>query len=265
MLLKNRTAIIYGGAGAIGSATAFAYAREGAKVFLAGRSLRPLETVVQKIKDAGGHAQAAVADALDKEAVDDHAASVFEETGSIDIAFNAIGVSHVQGIPLTALSFNDFNLPFTTFTIANFLTATAAARYMTKNKSGVILTISTPGALMADGFAGGFGVSNAAVEGLTRQLAGELGPEGIRAVCLRPDATPETMKAGSYSRELFSDRAKLLDFSLEELLSFMANRTLLKRLPTLASIVETAVFMASDHAKAITATTVNMSCGSVTV
>lgn len=263
MQLKNKNAVIYGAGGAIGSAVATAFAREGAKVFLTGLNPEPLQTAAQRIVDFGGHAETAVVDALDKRAVDMHIASVVEHAGTIDISFNAIGVFHIQGIPLTEMSLEEFNLPIATYTITNFLTATAAGRHMIKNKSGVILTISTPGSLYAIGHAGGFGISNAAVEGLTRQLAGDLGPHGIRVVCLRPDAIPEAARAGSHTREVFTYRAKLMGITLEELFLMMPARTLLQRFPTLKDIAETAVFMASDKANALTATVANLSCGSV--
>src|SRR5712691_1744579 len=63
MLLKKKNAVIYGGAGAIGGAVARAFAREGAKVFLAGRTLARLEAVAAAIRAAGGEADAAPVDA----------------------------------------------------------------------------------------------------------------------------------------------------------------------------------------------------------
>lgn len=264
MQLKNKNAVIYGAGGSIGSAIAASFAQEGARVFLAGRTPGPLEAVAKKITDLGGRAEIASVDTLNKQAVDDHAAAVAEKAGSIDISVNTIGVFHIQGIPLIDLSLEEYNLPIATYTISNFLTATASARHMIKKRSGVILTISTPGSLLANGIAGGFGVSCAAVEGLTRQLAGELGPHGIRVVCLRPDAVPEAAaRAGSHSREVFAYRAKLMDMTLEQLFTVMPGGTLLQRSPTLADVANAAVFMASDKAGALTATVANLSCGSV--
>ena len=64
MLLQNKNAVIYGGGGAIGGAVALAFAREGAKVFLAGRTLAKLEKVAREISAAGGAAETAQVDAL---------------------------------------------------------------------------------------------------------------------------------------------------------------------------------------------------------
>ncbi|MGH2783045.1 MAG: SDR family NAD(P)-dependent oxidoreductase, partial [Thermoleophilaceae bacterium] len=87
MLLENKNAVIYGGGGSIGGAVARSFAREGARVFLAGRSEAKLEGVAEEIRAAGGVAGTAVVDALDEEAVDHHADAVAAEAGSIDISF----------------------------------------------------------------------------------------------------------------------------------------------------------------------------------
>jgi NAD(P)-dependent dehydrogenase (short-subunit alcohol dehydrogenase family) len=94
-------------------------------------------------------------------------------------------------------------------------------------------------------------------------LAGELGPYGIRVVCLRPDAIPEAARTDSHSREVFTYRANLIDKTLEQLFPMMAEGTLLKRSPTLQDVANTAVFLASDKASALTATVANLSCGSM--
>ena len=73
MLLDNKNAVIYGAGGSIGSAVAKEFAREGARVFLAGRTRDPLEAVAADISSVGGSAEVAVLDALEEKAVDEHA------------------------------------------------------------------------------------------------------------------------------------------------------------------------------------------------
>ena len=98
MLLENKTAIIYGAGGAIGAARlARTFAREGAKVFLSGRTLSKVERVAQEIVAAGGTAEASQVDALNEEAVESHVAKVFEATGRLDVSFNAITVVPQRG------------------------------------------------------------------------------------------------------------------------------------------------------------------------
>jgi NAD(P)-dependent dehydrogenase (short-subunit alcohol dehydrogenase family) len=105
--------------------------------------------------------------------------------------------------------------------------------------------------------AGGVGVAWAGIEALTRGLAAELGPLGIRAVCLRSNAIPET----TVIREAYNYRAKATSQTREEVQGAEEATTLLRRLPTLTDLANVATFMASDQARAMTATVANLSCG----
>jgi 3-oxoacyl-[acyl-carrier protein] reductase len=135
VLLQNKTAVIYGGGGAIGGSVARTFAREGAKVFLAGRTRAKLERVAREITAAGGSAEIAELDALDEAAVDRHADSVAAEAGRIDVALNAVGIVHVQGTPFAELSFEDYAHPITAYTRTHFLTAKSVARHMVKQQA----------------------------------------------------------------------------------------------------------------------------------
>ena len=96
MRLDNKNAIIYGAGGAIGGAVARAFAREGAKVFLAGRTRATLDAVAQEITSAGGSAEVAVLDALDEQAVDEHVQAVIAGAGRLDVSFNLIARGDVR-------------------------------------------------------------------------------------------------------------------------------------------------------------------------
>ena len=97
VLLKGKNIIVYGGAGAIGGAVARAFAREGARVHLAGRTLSSLEAVAADIRSAGGRAETAVVDALDERAVDEHVDGVVARTGSLDVSMNVMSHGDVRG------------------------------------------------------------------------------------------------------------------------------------------------------------------------
>src|SRR5215471_6810969 len=117
-LLKNKNAVIYGAGGAIGGAVARAFAREGARVFLVGRTRAKVDAVAKEISAVGGAAEAAQVDALDERAVEQHAAAMVNKAGSIDVSFNAIGLvpqQGIQGIALTHLPVDAFCLPMTTY------------------------------------------------------------------------------------------------------------------------------------------------------
>jgi 3-oxoacyl-[acyl-carrier protein] reductase len=246
VLLENKNAIVYGAAGSIGGAVARAFARDGARVFLAGRTLATLEDVAADIRAQGGVAETAQVDALDKAAVDAHADSVAAAAGGIDVSFNAVEVGAVQGVPLTKISVEDFLSPVTRLCRTNFLTATAAARHMTAQGSGVIVTLTASSVKETRHEMGGFSLANAAIEALTRSLAGEVGRQGVRVVGLRSNFTPETYPAAP-----------------DEMLTSLLKDTLLGRLPRLSDLAATAVYLASDGAGAISGAMVNLTCGAI--
>src|SRR4029450_7759164 len=92
MIMKNKVAVIYGAAGAIGGAVAQAFAREGAGVFLTGRYRAPVDVVAKEVIAAAGSAEAGEVDALDEQAIDAHLQSVVDKAGRVDISFNAVGI-----------------------------------------------------------------------------------------------------------------------------------------------------------------------------
>lgn len=253
--LENKNAVVYGAGGNVGGAVARAFARDGAKVFLTGRSRGGIERVAEQITGAGGRAEAAQVDALDLGQIEAHASTVVEQ-GGIDISFNAIWIrGDLQGTPLLKMSLESFTTPIDVAAKTAFLTATAAARHMVKRGSGVILLLSTSAARLGardERFhaTGGFGVACGVIETFTRVLAGEVGPHGVRVLCLRSEALPETWGLTGPVEETPHGK-------------FMMDGTVLGRMPTLAEVGDTAAFLASDRASAMTRTVVNLSAGSV--
>jgi 3-oxoacyl-[acyl-carrier protein] reductase len=249
MLLGDKVAVIYGAGGSIGGAIARTFAQEGAQVYLGGRDLSVVEAVATEIVASGGQAEATRVDALDEEAVDQYTAGIVDRAGRIDVVMNAIAFDPVQGTPLIQLDREDFVSPISKWTTTQFLTARAAARYMVTRRSGVILTLTASPARLAIAHTGGFGVACAAIEGLTRTLAAELGPEGVRVVCIKPHRIADTITEPDFPMPLEEFRALIESF------------TLLKRLPTLNEVAHTAAFLASEHAGAMTGTVANLTCG----
>lgn len=247
MLLEPKVAVIYGAGGPIGGAVARAFAREGARVFLAGRTLATLDTVAGAIRAAGGAAETAVVDALDERAVNEFVEGVAARAGRLDISFNVIGYGDVQQ-PLTEISVDDFLRPIATATRTHFLTTRAAARHMVARGSGVILAFGGSGPQTLPGL-GGFKVALDALEGLRRQWACELGPHGIRVITLKTGGVPESIDESVPERDAIAA-------SIEQ-------GTLLKRAATLADVGDVAAFVASDRARTITSTEVNISCGAL--
>lgn len=123
--------------------------------------------------------------------------------------------------------------------------------------------LSTPASRMpGPGFLG-HSVACAGIEALTRHLAGELGGHGIRVLCLRSHAIPETVAKGSHAREVFGQVATRAGMTVDAMLTGAASGTLLKRLPSLDEVANTALFLASDHAGAMTGAIANLTCGMI--
>lgn len=262
MLLTNKTAVVYGGGGAIGGAVARTFAREGARVFVAGRTRRKLDRVVADIVAAGGEAGAHEVDVLDAASVEAHADVVAERAGGIDIAFNATGFVHVQGKPLAALSLAEFEHPVHAYIRSNYLTAKAVARHMMV-RGGVILMITTPVSHMAGPGFMGHCVALAGVEAMTRHLAGELGAHGVRVACIRSHAIADAIapELESGTREVFAQMAEPAGLTFDAMLDGAAQSTLLRRLPRLENVAATAAFLASDRAGPMTGAIVNLTGG----
>jgi 3-oxoacyl-[acyl-carrier protein] reductase len=247
MLLEHKVAVIYGAGGSIGGAVARAFAREGARVFLAGRTQAKLDAVAEAIRSNGGRADTAVVDALDERAVNAYVDAIVEQAGVLDISFNVIGLGDIQK-PLMDISFDDFNQPIANAMRGQFLTTKAAARHMVGRGSGVILAFGGGGPQTVPGL-GGFKIALDAIESLRRQWAIELGEHGVRVVTLKTGGIPESVPADDPEHDAIS--------------AGVTQATLLKRAATLDDVGNVAAFVASDNARSITDTEVNISCGAI--
>lgn len=247
MLLSDKVAVVYGAGGTIGGAVSRAFAREGATVFLAGRTLAPVDAVAEEIRANGGQAEAARVDALDEQAVDRYVERVVDQAGRIDISFNLISHGDVQGAPLVDMSYEAFSRPVTTGVRTQFLTTRAAARHMITQGSGVILCFGGTGDPVPH--LGGLCVGLDAIESMRRQWACELGPHGVRIVTIKTGGVPDTIPDGFPGGD--------------EIVAGIEQAALLNRTATLADVGDVAAFVASEHARTMTSATVNISCGAI--
>ena len=192
MMLQNKNAIIYGAGGSMGGAVAKALAANGAKVFLTGRNLGSVQKVADEIVASGGRAEGAVVDALDAKTINQYLETVKHKAGTVDISFSAIDYQVVQNMPLVDMNEDDFVRPVTIAMRVHFVTATAAAKVMMKQHSGVILSLTaTPGGIGYP-YTGGFAPACCAIESFSRNLASEVGVYGIRVVNVRSGGSPDS-------------------------------------------------------------------------
>jgi NAD(P)-dependent dehydrogenase (short-subunit alcohol dehydrogenase family) len=252
-ILKGKNAIIYGAYGSLGSTIAKALAQAGAHVFLTGRNKTSLQKVADDINASGGAAEADQVDAMDETAINKHLQKVIAATGAVDISYNAINFKVIQGMPLTDMAVEDFTRPANVAMHSLFLTATAAAKVMMKQQSGVILTLSaTPGGISYP-YTAGFAIACSAIETFSQNLASEIGPHGIRVVNIRSGGSPDSA--------VFKEAIEREPEVMKTVLQSMEADTMLKKLPLMAEIANVAVFLTSDLASKITGVTVDVTAG----
>jgi 3-oxoacyl-[acyl-carrier protein] reductase len=244
MLLQDKNAVIYGAGGGIGGSMARAFAAEGARVFLTGRTREKLDALAEEIGDA---AEVATFDATDKQAVEEHADAVAAQ-GGLHVSVNVIAHPTKHGTPMIEMDLDEFFQPIEQAVRSNFLTTSAAARHMRKQGGGVILFFGGSGDPVRDYYIGGTQVAFEALEAMRRQLSAELGKDGVRAVTLRSGGVPDTMGD-------FEGRDAIVEGIVSE--------TMLGRAATYEDVGNAAVFAASDKGRMMTAATINVSCGAL--
>ena len=257
MLLKDRTAIIYGASGAVGGAVARAFSREGSRVILAARRREPLDEVSKDITSHGGLAEVMPVDATDASAVERHLDVVTDRFGPVALMFNAISWDDIQGQMLSEMPFDQFFTPIQTGLTSWFYTGTALARHMARYGGGTILGITANAGREPLAGVGGFGVACAAVEHYLRQLAVENGPYQVRVCWVRSPGSPDAPGVRE-AWQLYGDREGM---TFDEVHREFAKNVPLRRITPLAQVANAAVLLASDLASGMTATMANATGG----
>ncbi|MGX5731333.1 SDR family NAD(P)-dependent oxidoreductase [Pseudoxanthomonas beigongshangi] len=246
--LAGRTAVVTGGSRGIGAATCLALARSGVRVAINGRDPAALTASVTAVRAAGGEAIAVPADCADLGQVERMRQHIGERWGAVDLVLAFAGGGTGRPVPLQDLSEQDWrssldnNLTSTFFTLKTFLPDLLA------RGSGAILTMASAGARIAAGAPAGYGAAKAGVIMLTRHLAQEAGPRGIRVNCISPSAvlTERT-------------RAHLPPERLAQMLPGFP----LGRLGTPEDIAAASLFLLSDASSWITGVTLDVAGGRI--
>jgi NAD(P)-dependent dehydrogenase (short-subunit alcohol dehydrogenase family) len=252
--LQNRVAIIWGGAGSIGTATARRFVAEGATVYLAGRS----EATLKDAAGATGAAGYGVVDVLDEESVTAFVARVVGEAGRLDISFNVAARGDAQGTPLLQMAAEDFVRPVAQGITGAFHTARAAARQMVGQQSGVVVELDSASARGSAPMMGGTGAADGAKDALVRDLAQEVGPSGVRVVGIWTAGLTDTLTPEKLGAVL---GAPVPQEMLDNIIANLDSLRMTKKSPVTEQIAATAAFLASDDAAAITATWINATAG----
>ena len=221
-----KTALITGSSRGIGAACAAALAREGWRVVLSGRT----ESEALRQRAAALGAEYCAADLRDTKQVE----ALFAFAGRVDALVCCAGVAH-YGL-LQDMTDGEWETLFSVNTEGLFRCCRAAIPDMVRRRSGCIVTVSSVWGVYGASCEAAYAASKAAVIGLTRSLAKELGPSGVRVNCIAPGVIETDM----LSRFDAADKAAL------------AEQTPLGRLGTPEDVAETAAFLVSDRAAFIT-------------
>jgi NAD(P)-dependent dehydrogenase (short-subunit alcohol dehydrogenase family) len=245
--LKGKVAIVTGGNRGIGNAIGRVLAQEGANVALIARNPATLETAAAEIsKEGGGKAKGFVCDTTEDAAVKKMVADVVAAFGRVDILVNCAAKPSGQARPptLSEITTEEVWDHINTKVVGYLRTAREVAPHMIKQKSGRIINVSGLGARHTGTTIGS--IRNVGVAALTKNLADELAPHGIQAICVHPglirtEATPGVIAA----------QAKAQGVSEAEVEKRMDGRNLVKKLITAEEIGHVVAFLASPKAIAI--------------
>jgi 3-oxoacyl-[acyl-carrier protein] reductase len=259
-ILAGKHAVVFGAGGSIGSAVAKEFAREGAEVFLSGRTKSSVEAVATEIAAKGGRAHAAGIDTLDDATVSQYIDGIAKQTSKIDIILDAAGPLAQQygnGKLAVDLPTDQFMVPLETMVRSRFITARAAARHMVEQHSGVIIFVTGSPARPHVPGATAIGAAFGAIENLTANLAFEVSPFGVRVVCVRTTANIDSRSI----QDTMEFMAGRLNITTDQAKAQIANYNFLKVPATVQDTANAAVLVASDRGRMLTGTVVNATAG----
>ncbi|MEV0433446.1 3-oxoacyl-ACP reductase FabG [Nocardia sp. NPDC050413] len=247
--MPSRTAFVTGAARGIGAATAARLAEDGCAVAVVDLDPDAAMEAAGKINAAGGTAIGIGCDVSDETQVADAVARTVADLGSLDVLVNNAGV--LRDNLLFKMSVDDWDTVMAVHLRGAFLCSRAAQKHMVDNRSGAIINTSSVSALGNRGQAN-YAAAKAGIQGLTRTLAMELGPFGIRVNAVAP---------GFIATEMTAATAERMGVSAEDLQAKTAGITPLRRVGTPADIANVVAFLASDDAGFVTGQTLYVDGG----
>ncbi len=230
--LAGRIAIVTGAGRGIGHGIALGYAREGAKVALVSRNPAELQALAQAIRANGGEALVAPADVRDSAAVNAVVEQVVAQWGGVDALVNAAGIP--MAVPTTELTDDKWQMTLDININGTFFFCRAVAPHMIAKGRGTIINIGSLHSFQGIPMRAAYAASKGGVLQLTRSLATEWAPHGVRVNCISPGWI-RTPLQDEMVRQGRIDRTPIIA------------RTPIRRIGEVSDIVGPAIFLASDE------------------
>ncbi len=235
--LQDKTAVIFGGTGAIGSAIAHGFVKEGASVIVTSRNRNKIEATSQTLKEAGNRCGEIIpCDISDRNQVQSFCANITDTYGRIDIMVCASGVYLKK--PAQDISLEEWNYLMNINLTGTFITNQVVGKIMLSQGSGSIINIGSLGSVVALSNTLPYCVSKSGVAMLTQCLSSEWCEQGVRVNTLIPGVFPTDL-----NRVALSDPLRLKN---------ILRRTPMARLGEVSELAGAAVFLASDESSFVT-------------
>src|SRR5213593_777986 len=255
----GRVAVVTGAASGIGKATAVRLAREGARVAAVDRHLVGAEETAAAIRAAGGTARAYACDVADSAQVAAAAQAVLRDLGPVDVLANVAGIGDAVGSDITELDDARWNLVLAVNLSGAFYWCRAVVPGMAGRGRGAVVNVSSLAGRSKSANGGlGYTASKAGLLGLTRHLAFDYGPRGVRVNAICPGGVDTPMlRAGGVAASRSPAEAEARAARIAAYGWFMP----IKRLSTPDEQAAAIAFLASDEASYINGVSLDVNGG----
>lgn len=244
--LEGKTAVVTGGSSAIGAAISRQLAANGARVVVSGRNAKILEEVVPSIRWEGGHAEAVVADCTNRAALERLRKQTEDFFGEADILATVAG-GYGEPTPFEEIDEQEWRFVIDANLTSTYLTIQCFIPGMILRRHGAILTMASCAGRLPSGGSASYAAAKAGVIMLSKHLAREMGPHGIRINCLSPSVIDEGWQASLG----------------EEHRRQMIGQFPIGRIGLPDDVAQSAAFLLSDAASWITGITVDVAGGRI--
>ena len=247
----GKVVLITGATSGIGEGTAYAFAKEGGRVFFCGRREQLGRQVEAKIKSFGGEATYLRADIRNEADVKNFVDACVRKYGKLDIAFNNAGIESPKAVPIAEQTLADFQNVMTTNATGVFLSMKYELPYLLKNGSGAIINNASVSGHVGWATISPYSASKHAILSLTKVAALEYADKNIRVNSISPGAVDTPML-----------RRAMQSFGLTE--RQIAEPYPIKRLATTEEMARAVMFLASDEASVVTGMDMDVTGGYLT-